>query len=80
MLKGRKVIIAAACGVALGDDYPMAEFDHQIAYMRTWARMCGIVEEDFDAVCAAGTLTGPEGDQAEMQRALARAVELAKQV
>jgi FMN-dependent NADH-azoreductase len=69
MLGGRKVVVAAACGVAWGEDYPLTDFDHQIAYLRTWARMCGIPDSDFHSILTARTLGGPEADKASRQKA-----------
>ncbi len=61
-LGGRKLVIVAARGAALGGDYPEKEFDFQLAYLRTWARMVGINE--VHAITVEGTLFGPEADAA----------------
>lgn len=61
-LGGRKLVIVAARGAVLGGDYPEKEFDFQLAYLRTWARMVGINE--VHAITVEGTLFGPEADAA----------------
>ncbi|URW83122.1 NAD(P)H-dependent oxidoreductase [Alcaligenes sp. DN25] len=61
-LGGRKLVVVAARGASLGGDYPEKEFDFQLAYLRTWARMVGINE--VHAITVEGTLFGPEADAA----------------
>ncbi len=67
-LGGRKLFVVAARGATLEGDYPEKEFDFQLAYLRTWARMVGISE--VHAITVEGTLFGPEADAAA--RGLAR--------
>ncbi|MBS2127064.1 NAD(P)H-dependent oxidoreductase [Burkholderia thailandensis] len=61
-LVGRKLVVVAARGASLGGDYPEKDFDHQLAYLRTWARMVGIT--DVHSIVVEGTLFGPEADAA----------------
>lgn len=42
LLKGKQLVVFATRGVALGEDYPTDAYDHQVAYLKTWARMVGI--------------------------------------
>lgn len=75
MLGGRKAVIVAARGVALGEGFPAAEYDFQVAYMRAWCRMVGI--EDVSHIEVEKTLFGPEQDAASRAEARAAAVALA---
>lgn len=59
-LGGKKLVIVAARGAALGGTYPEKDFDHQLAYLHTWARMVGIA--DVRSILVEGTLFGPEVD------------------
>ena len=70
LLGGRKVVVVAARGVALGPDYPAQDFDFQGAYMTRWCRMVGITESHIIPV--EKTLFGPEVDAES--RAAARQV------
>lgn len=78
LLGGRKAVVVAARGVALGADFPAAEFDHQVSYMTMWARMVGITE--VHTVSVEKTLFGPEADAASRAQAKALAVALAASV
>ena len=76
MLGGRKVVVIAARGAALGDDYPAKDFDHQGAYLATWSRMVGI--KDFHTITVERTLFGPEADAASRREACTQAAALAE--
>ncbi len=78
MLGGRTAVLVAARGVALGADFPAAEFDHQTRYMETWARMVGITA--VHTVAVEKTLFGPEADAASRAQANAQAAALAVSV
>ena len=78
LLGGRKAVVVAARGVALGADFPAAEFDHQASYMTMWARMVGITE--VHTVSVEKTLFGPEADAASRAQAKALATALAASV
>lgn len=77
-LGGRKLLVVAARGATLGGDYPEKEFDFQLAYLHTWARMVGINE--VHAITVEGTLFGPEADAAARGPARERARELGLQL
>jgi FMN-dependent NADH-azoreductase len=74
-LTGKKMIVVAARGIALGPEYPPEIFDHQTAYMATWGRMVGITE--CHVVAVEKTLYGPEADTASRAAAGDEAVRLA---
>ncbi len=78
LLGGRKAVVVAARGVALGADYPVAEYDFQVAYMNAWCRMVGIT--DVAHVEVERTLYGPEVDIASRAEARAAAQALAATV
>ena len=78
LLGGRKAVVVAARGVALGADFPAAEFDHQASYMTMWARMVGIAE--VHTVSVEKTLFGPEADAASRAQAKAEAAALAASI
>jgi FMN-dependent NADH-azoreductase len=80
MLGGRKVVAIAARGVAWGEDYPLENFDHQVAYLVTWSRMVGVSESEFFSVVTARTLGEPEMDKAARQKAAQEAAELANKL
>ncbi len=75
LLAGMRMVIVAARGTPLGGDYPEKDFDHQVAYLRTWARMVGIT--DVDAITVEGTLFGPDADESARAAARAQAHHLA---
>ncbi|WP_439852233.1 FMN-dependent NADH-azoreductase [Pseudomonas syringae] len=75
LLKGKKVVVFATRGVALGEDFPVEAYDHQVAYLRTWARMVGITA--VDAVLSEATLADPATADANFTAALAEASKLA---
>ena len=75
LLGGRKAVVVAARGVALGENFPAAEFDHQTRYLTMWARMVGITE--VHTVLVEKTLFGPEADAASRAQAKAEAASLA---
>jgi len=74
LLGGRKAVVVAARGVALGENFPAAEFDHQTSYLTMWARMVGITE--VHTVSVEKTLFGPEADSASRAQATADAAAL----
>ncbi len=74
LLGGRKAVVVAARGVALGENFPAAEFDHQTSYLTMWARMVGITE--VHTVSVEKTLFGPEADSASRAQATAEAAAL----
>jgi FMN-dependent NADH-azoreductase len=76
LLSGRKAVVMASRGVALGPDYPTEHWDHQVAYLKTWARMVGIY--DFHMILNEMTLGGPEIQRENFAQA-ARAAELIAQ-
>ncbi|MFM9915023.1 MAG: FMN-dependent NADH-azoreductase [Rhizobacter sp.] len=76
MLGGRTMVLVAARGVALGDDFPASVYDHQVSYMSMWARMVGITA--FHNVTVDKTLFGPEADTASRAQAKAQAQALAQ--
>lgn len=78
LLGGRKMVVAASRGTALGDDSPAESWDHQVAYLRTWARMVGI--HDVQVVLNEMTLGGPEVQAARLAQALRAAEQVAEQV
>lgn len=78
LLSGKKVFVAAARGVALGDDYPREDYDHQIAYLRTWSKMVGIY--DFQTVLNEMTLGGPEVQKANLEQAMREAQSIAENI
>ncbi len=75
LLKGKKVVVLATRGVALGEDYPTEDFDHQVAFLRTWARMVGIPA--IDTVESEGTLGDAATAKANFNAALDAAAKLA---
>ena len=78
LLGGRKAVVVAARGVALGENFPAAEFDHQTRYLTMWARMVGITE--VHTVSVEKTLFGPEADTASRAQAKAEAASLAASI
>lgn len=78
LLTGRKAVVVAARGVALGESFPVAEFDHQTRYLTMWARMVGITE--VHTVSVEKTLFGPEADAASRAQARAEAAALAASI
>ena len=78
LLGGRKAVVVAARGVALGENFPAAEFDHQTRYLTMWARMVGITE--VHTVSVEKTLFGPEADAASRAQAKAEAASLAASI
>jgi FMN-dependent NADH-azoreductase len=78
LLGGRTMVTVAARGVALGDDFPAAVYDHQVSYMAMWARMVGITT--VHNVTVDKTLFGPEADAASRAKAKAQAQALAQTV
>lgn len=44
LLGGRRMVVCAARGVALGPDFPPEIYDQQVRYLQLWARMVGIAE------------------------------------
>ena len=78
LLGGRKAVVVAARGVALGENFPAAEFDHQTSYLKMWARMVGITE--VHTVSVEKTLFGPEADTASRAQAKAEAASLAASI
>jgi FMN-dependent NADH-azoreductase len=78
MLGGRKTVTIAARGVALGEGFPAAEFDFQVAYLKRWSSMVGI--SDFHAIAVEKTLFGPEADAASRSAARAEAQALAASI
>lgn len=75
LLGGKKVVAVESRGVALGPDYPASDFDFQGAYLKTWARMVGIV--DFHSVTVEKTLAGRDSDLAARAAGCAAARALA---
>lgn len=75
LLGGRKAVVVAARGVALGENFPADEFDHQTSYLTMWARMVGITE--VHTVLVEKTLFGAEADTASRAQAKAEAASLA---
>lgn len=75
LLKGKQVVVFASRGVALGEDFPTEDFDHQVAYLKTWARMVGIPA--IDAVVSEATLADASTAEANFTAALAEASALA---
>lgn len=75
LLKGKKVVVFATRGVALGEDFPTEDYDHQVAYLKTWARMVGIPA--IDAVVSEATLADSATAEAHFSAALAQASQLA---
>ncbi len=59
----------------MGSDYSEVEDDHQVAYLRTWAKMVGIAE--VHAVLIEGTLFGPKAEQEARDIARGRAEAIA---
>ncbi len=78
LLGGRKAVVVAARGVALGENFPAAEFDHQTSYLKMWARMVGITE--VHTVSVEKTLFGPDADSASRAQAKAEAAALAASI
>lgn len=78
LLGGRKAVLVAARGVALGENFPADEFDHQTTYLKMWARMVGITE--VHTVAVEKTLFGPEADAASRVQAKAEAAALAASI
>lgn len=75
LLKGKKVVVFATRGVALGEDFPTEDYDHQVAYLKTWARMVGVPA--IDAVVSEATLAGATTAEKNFNAALAQASKLA---
>lgn len=75
LLGGRKAVVVAARGVALGPDYPEQDFDFQAAYMRRWCKMVGI--DACHILLVEKTLYGPEADAESRAAARNAAVVLA---
>ena len=78
LLGGRKAVVVAARGVALGENFPATEFDHQTSYLTMWARMVGITE--VHTLEVEKTLFGPEADTASRAQAKAEATSLAASI
>ncbi len=78
LLGGRIMVMVAARGVALGDDFPAAIYDHQVSYMAMWARMVGITA--VHNVTVDKTLFGPEADVASRTQAKLKAQALAQEI
>ena len=78
LLGGRKAVVVAARGVALGENFPAAEFDHQTSYLKMWARMVGITE--VHTLTVEKTLFGPDADTASRAQAKAEAAALAASI
>ncbi len=78
LLGGRKAVVVAARGVALGEDFPVDEFDHQTSYLTMWARMVGITE--VHTVSVEKTLFGPDADTASRAQGKAQAAALAASI
>lgn len=76
LLKGKKVVVCASRGVALGEDYPAEDFDHQVAFLKTWSRMVGI--KAVSEVCAEATLGDADVAERNLQAAIDRAADLAR--
>lgn len=76
LLAGKKVVVCASRGVALGVDYPVEHFDHQVAYLSTWATMVGI--RDVRVILAEATLGDPKVAQDHLAAALDEATAIAK--
>ena len=75
MLGGRKMVVIASRGAALGGAFPAADFDHQTAYMSAWARMVGI--SDYHEIVFEKTLFGPDVDKQARAQARGEAEALA---
>ncbi|TDV45693.1 FMN-dependent NADH-azoreductase [Pseudomonas graminis] len=75
LLKGKKLVVFATRGVALGEDFPTEDYDHQVAYLKTWARMVGIPA--IDAVVSEATLGDATTAETNFNAALAQASKLA---
>jgi len=75
LLKGKKVVVFATRGVALGEDFPTEDYDHQVAYLKTWARMVGVPA--IDAVVSEATLADATTAEKNFNAALAQASKLA---
>jgi len=76
LLKGKQVVVFATRGVALGEDFPTQDYDHQVAYLQTWSRMVGIPQ--IDAVLSEATLGDAATADAQFATALAKASEIAR--
>lgn len=77
LLKGKQVVVFATRGVALGEDYPTDAYDHQVAYLKTWARMVGIPA--ISAVLSEATLGEAATADANFTAALDEASKLASE-
>jgi FMN-dependent NADH-azoreductase len=75
LLGGKTTVIIAARGAQLGGDLRERDFDHQIAYLKTWSRMVGI--QSVHALAIEKTLFGPEIDKAVRASARSAAETLA---
>ena len=75
LLGGKRVVVIAARGEQLGGDFPVPDFDHQTAYLKTWSRMVGI--EDVHSIVIEKTLFGPEMDKAARDAGRSAAAALA---
>ena len=76
LLGGKTAIVIAARGTQLGGDFPVQDFDHQIAYLKTWSRMVGI--KDVRTIAIEKTLFGPEVDKAARDAGRSAAAALAR--
>jgi FMN-dependent NADH-azoreductase len=76
LLRGKKVVICASRGVSLGEDYPAEDFDHQVAFLRTWSRMVGI--KAVSEVAAEATLGDADVAARNLQASIDEAAELAR--
>lgn len=78
LLKGKQVVVFATRGVALGEDFPREDYDHQLAYLKTWSRMVGIPQ--IAAVELQATLGDPAVAEANFAAALGQAEQLATEL
>lgn len=74
LLTGKKVVVCATRGVTLGPDFPTQDFDHQVAFLKTWSTMVGV--RDMQAIESEATL----GDAQEAEASFAAALQRASQV
>jgi FMN-dependent NADH-azoreductase len=78
MLVGKQSVVIAARGAQLGGDYPEKDFDHQVAYLRTWSRMVGMT--DFHSLSVEKTLSDPEFEVTKLVEARNAAAKLAETI
>jgi FMN-dependent NADH-azoreductase len=78
LLGGRKAVLIAARGAALGEAFPAKDYDFQTAYMTTWCRMVGITQ--VSTIEVEKTLYGPEADGISRSEARAAAKVLAETI